>query len=232
MTTYTSVINAHLHDESSATWQPLLMLAGLYDQNEEPAKAYERAQRAARFAPEHPEILVALSYLSGKLHLPREEQLGWPRRLLAGSRDDGFKEQARALLLQVAADEDDASLVLEALAGQAKGVSDQQAILMRAAAYGSLGQDERQFEELDGAVRRYPAEAKIRLALADLQKQRGQVPEALAMLAGGLDQPEPPADLYQQLGLLLAQQGRPADAANALEIAARLSAGDRPLVPA
>ena len=55
-------------------------------------------------------------------------------------------------------------------------------------------------------------------------ESQGLGQQALALLAGGLDQPDQPAALYQRLGLALAKHGRLEDAAKALEIAARLNA--------
>ncbi|HLY64731.1 MAG TPA: glycosyltransferase [Chloroflexota bacterium] len=227
-----AVVKLHLHDASTATWQPLLMLAGLYDQTERPAQGYERAQRAIALAPEHPEILIALAYLAEKLDKSREERLGWLRNLLTGARDDGFKAQGRALLLQLAASDNDPLLMIEALSGETKGITKQQAILMQAAAHGQLGDRQAQLEALSAGCESYPSNANIRLALAALQQELEMADLALNTLAAGLDQPDSPAELYRQLALLLASQGRAADAANAFELATRIASGERALVTA
>jgi tetratricopeptide (TPR) repeat protein len=127
-----TVVKPHLHDQATSTWQPLLMLSGLYDQVGRPDEGYRRARQAIALAPQHPEILLALGYLARRTGQPVQEQVRWLRQLLQGERDEGFKAQGRRLLLDIAAELDDPQIALEALAGELVGVTEEQRALMEA----------------------------------------------------------------------------------------------------
>jgi tetratricopeptide (TPR) repeat protein len=222
-----SVIHQHLHDVSKSTWQPLLMLSGLYDQTDDTARAYECARKALEFAPEHPEVLLAAGYLAAKeAHL--EEGITLLRRLLAGQRDDGFKVQARGVLLQLGQKTDQPEVVLEALSGDAAGINAEQAIVLRADAHGRLGNLQARYDELQAGLNAYPAGDEVRFALADLLAENGYDAEAVNLLGAMLDRDTCPPDVYRRLGPLLAKLGRMEDAANALQMYAQLvAAADR-----
>ncbi len=217
------MIKAHLHDHLASTWHPLLMLSGLYDQTGRPELGYECASKAIDYAPNHPEILLALAYLGGKVNRPREERLSWLRRLLDGDRDFGFKAQARRLVLDMATTDNDPALALEAFSGEIAGVTEEQAIIVQAAAYERVGRPQEQYELLEKASKDRPQSVRVRLALADFLERHGYPTEALTALAQGLEQADAPAELYTRLAGLLAKCGRMDDAANALEIASKLT---------
>ncbi len=216
------VIKAHLHDVSRSTWHPLLMLSGLYDQTGQIEKGYACATRAAEFNPDHPEILLAAGYLAAKLNR-YEESLAWLSRLFEGERDDGFKAQGRYVLLSLANVRGDPALALRALSGDVAGMSEEQRLLRRAETHARLGDIQAQYEDLHSGVEKLPGSSALRLALADFLIQYGYESEALNVLGAGLDEPDPPAELYQRLGTLLAKQGRLDDAANALRIYGELA---------
>lgn len=96
-------------------------------------------------------------------------------------------------------------------------------VLDRAQAFERAGEIQAQYDTLDAACRRFPAHDGIRLALANLLEDQGFPGEAIVILGDGLDQPSPPAALYLRLARILEQQGQTADAANAREMAARIS---------
>ncbi|HLG73298.1 MAG TPA: glycosyltransferase [Chloroflexota bacterium] len=219
-----SVIHPHLHDVGRSTWHPLLMLSGLYDQLGDAARGYDCAKRAADYAPEHPEILLACGYLAARLSR-WEESLAWLRKLLSGHRDDGFKAQGRAVLLQVGQQMGQPEIELEALEGEAASVSGEQRCLMRAAAYAKLGDQQAQFEELQAGCIAYPESYDIRYRLADVLAENGYETEAISVLAAALDDAEAPAESYRRLTLLLAKAGRMEDATNAAALYARLVEG-------
>ena len=80
------------------------------------------------------------------------------------------------------------------------------------------------YDMLSEACTDIPADAAIRLALADLLEGQNLAQEAARVLAAGLDYPPAPAQLYQRLAMILARQGKLEDAANALELASRAAA--------
>ncbi|HVA24764.1 MAG TPA: glycosyltransferase [Chloroflexota bacterium] len=226
------VVRPHIHDISKSTWQPLLMLSGLYDQTGETEQAYDCAQRAAEFAPDHPEVLLAAGYLAGKL-AHYEESTGWLRRLLDARRDEGFKQQGRRVLLDMAQQIGNPALALEALAGDVQGLEPEARVLRRAQAHADQANAQAQYDELRAGCESFPADATVRLALVDFLTEHSYEQDALNVLGGALDQPNVPAVIYRRLSLLLAKVGRFDDAANALQLFAELagsaaSAAERP----
>lgn len=219
-----SVINPHLHDVSKSTWQPLLMLSGLYDQIGETEQAYACAQKAAGFAADHPEILLAAGYLADKLGL-YDESADWLHRLLEGARDEGFKAQGRRVLLHVGQVSGQPELQLEALAGEIRDMPEPEFIRHKAEALAQSGEVQAAFDMLQDGFNRFPDNWPVRFALADFLAGHGYDNEALNVLGSGLDLPDAPAELYRRLSLLLSKAGRLEDAANALELYAQASAG-------
>lgn len=215
-----SVIHPHLHDVSKSTWQPLLMLSGLYEQLGDLNKAHESAARALEYAPENPEILLACGYQAAKLGA-LEESLALLRKLLSGKRDDGYKAQARSVLLQVAQAQGDASLELEALGGDIQGLTEEGRVLRRAAVQAQLGNPQAQYDELHAGRAAHPQDYAIKFALADFLAEHDYEAEALNMLGAALDDPDAPAELYKRLSLLLSKAGRTEDAANAVQLYAQ-----------
>ncbi len=215
-----AVVKPHLHDVSRSTWHPLLMLSGLYDQTGRIEQAYACAQRAAEFAPDHPEIMLAAGYLAEKLGR-YDESVAWLNRLLGGQRDDGFKAQGRYVLLTIADRREDPALAVQALSGDVASLSEEQRIVRGAEAHGRLGDLQAQYDGLAAGCQKLPGSGAIRLALADFLVERGYETDALTVLGAGLDQPDPPTELYQRLSVVLAKLGRLDDAANALELATR-----------
>ncbi|HEX6512540.1 MAG TPA: glycosyltransferase, partial [Chloroflexota bacterium] len=207
-----SVVKNHLHDKAKSTWHPLLILTGLYDQTGQPEQAYACARRAHDFAPDHPEILLALGYLADKLGR-RAESLTWLRQQLNGQRDEGFKPQARRLLLHIAEREKDPVLALEALEGEVQDISQADRVLRRAEAHAARGNVQAQYDELDAGCKLVPANATIRLALADFLAENRYDDEAIKVLGAGLDQPDAPPVLYSRLAQLLVTTGQLEDAA-------------------
>ena len=102
-------------------------------------------------------------------------------------------------------------------------MSEEQRLLRRAETHARLGDIQAQYEDLHSGVEKLPGSSALRLALADFLIQYGYESEALNVLGAGLDEPDPPAELYQRLGTLLAKQGRLDDAANALRIYGELA---------
>ncbi|HEX6512852.1 MAG TPA: glycosyltransferase, partial [Chloroflexota bacterium] len=213
-----SLIHGNAHDRSTSTWRPLLMLAGIRTEMGELAGAYEAARQALDFAPTRPEILMLLGHIckqQGRL----QDATDWARRLLAGDRDDGFKPQARRLLLNVANELDNAALAIEALSGEVENLSEPGALYLQARAHAMLGDRQREYELLDEGCRRFPADPDLRLGLAEALDTAGYAQQAIAILGAGVDYPPVPAVLYQRLAVLLARQGQLEDAATALQLA-------------
>jgi tetratricopeptide (TPR) repeat protein len=217
-----TVINPHLHDVSKSTWQPLLMLSGLYDQTNQVERAHECAVKAAEFAPDHPEVLLAAGYLAAKNGLVGES-LEWLRKLLAGKRDEGFKPQGRQVLLQLGQNVGDPQLVLEALAGEVAGTPAEDCVLLRAAAHARLADARAQLDALRAGLSAHPGSYPIRFALAELLEELGRDRDAVNLLGEALDELDVPAECYKRLSLLLAKLGRVEDAHNALQIYAQLA---------
>jgi tetratricopeptide (TPR) repeat protein len=226
-----SIIKLHLHDVSKSTWQPLLMLGGLYDQTGDVAKAYECAQKALEFAPKHPEVLLASGYLAAKLS-HTDESLSSIGKLLKGDRDDGFKAQGRSVLLQLGRNLDRPDLELEALSGEIAGIRPEGRVPRRAAAHSRLGNTQAQYDELHAGCAEFPRDLEIRFALTDFLADQGYDAEAVTVLGAALDDPDAPADVYRRLGQLLAKIGRLEDATNAIQMYTQLAGpADREQVP-
>ncbi len=214
----TSVVNPNVHDRSTATWRPLLMLACVQVELEEYEAAYEHGQRALQFAPTRPETLFILAHIARQLGLI-DESLAWARRLLAGPRDEGYCAKARQLLLGIANERNDGALALEALAGAIEGLPEQEAIVVKARAHARLGDWQTQYITLDDGCRRFPTDPTIRIELSECLERQGAHSQALVVLAGGLEDPAAPAALYERMAAVLGRLGRLNDAANALAIA-------------
>jgi tetratricopeptide (TPR) repeat protein len=211
-------------DPSSSTWRPLGALAHLHMELDKPEEAYEFAKKAYEFAPTRPNILYALSFISARLKR-LEESVKWARELIEGKLDEGFKAQGRRILFNVGIGTSQPILVVEALAGPVEGVSEEESVLFQARALKELGEEQGQYDALEAGCKRFPDHSGIRLALAEFLDAHGYLPEAAAILSAGLDQPQPPAELYQRLAIVLTKQGRLEDAAKALELSAH--AADR-----
>jgi glycosyltransferase involved in cell wall biosynthesis/Tfp pilus assembly protein PilF len=214
----TAAINTNNHDRGSSTWRPELHMACVCTELADYAAAYEHARKALDFAPTRPEALFVLAHVSHMLG-NRQEALHWARQLLAGSRDDGYKAQTRALLLRLANEADDGALALEALDGPVDKLPEVEALVVRSRAYALLGDLQRQYETLDAGCRQFPEYLPVRLELAELLESQGYAAEATNVLGAALDLPDASAELYQRLGKLLARQGRLEDASNALKLA-------------
>jgi tetratricopeptide (TPR) repeat protein len=214
-----SLIKYNLTDASTRTWRPLAMLAFVEADLEHYAEAYSLASEALSGAPANPEILFLLAHLSAKLDQPPQATLDWIRRLVNGKRDDGYKMQARRLMLDLAWARKDSELMLEALDGEVSGLSEEERIILIAERHAQLNHVDQQHQVLQEGCARFPANAQIRTTLSALLDGAGQADEALRVLGEGLDQPDPPASLYQRLAVLLARQNRLDDAANALRLA-------------
>ena len=206
-----------------STWRPRLALAQLHASAGRNAEALPIAREARQLAPEEPEVLFTTALLAHRAG-HGEESIEVARTLLAGDRDEGWKAQARRLLFDIGDAAGNPDLLLESLAGgDVAGVNPADGALVAATAHALKHDQQAQYDTLDEACRSFPADARIRLALAKLLDDEGHADQAVVVLAGGLDQPGQPAELYQRLGLLLAKQGRLDDAARALEMATRLS---------
>ncbi|MFI5269432.1 MAG: tetratricopeptide repeat protein, partial [Chloroflexota bacterium] len=206
---------------SKSTWQPLLMLSGLYDQTGQVERAYQSVGKALEFAPDNPEVLLAAGYLAAKLNRI-DDSLQRLRKLLTGKRDDGFKAQGRSVLLQLGQHSGQPAMVLEALSGEVAGTSSEECVVLRAAAQGQLGEAQAQYDTLEAGCASHPKDYAIRFALADFLGERGYDNEALNTLGAALDNPEAPAETYKRLSLLLAKLGRAEDANNAVQLYAQL----------
>jgi glycosyltransferase involved in cell wall biosynthesis len=159
-------------DPSLSTWRPLGALANLYMEVGNPTEAYACAQRAYQLAPEQPNVLYALAFISahvGKL----DEALSWARRLLAGQMDAGFKAQARRIMFNIGRGTNQPELLCEAMSGPIEGVSEEEVARVRdqvARAYRSeRGQD----SEPPGVEGSSPSAQKDERTEAAPPKRRG-----------------------------------------------------------
>ena len=216
----TSVQAGFETDPSYSTWRPLNALAELHAELGNIGAAYEYAERAAGYPPDRPNVLYALAYLSAARQ-DYQNCVRWSRRLLAAQPDNVYKPQARRLLLNMGSATTDADLVLEATTGDVLGVPEPERLLLRANAHLAAGNPHDGRETLGAAVRKFPTDFPLRLALTEVLDAAGDHQNALRVLAEGLDQPNPPAKLYIRLARMLAAQGRLDDAANALSLASR-----------
>ena len=204
-------------DPSSSTWRPLAALAQMHLESGELEQAYDYAKQAQAHGPELPNILFALTLSSARLKR-YDEAVGYARKLLELDVNEGYKRQARRLMLNIGEGTGDYRLAAEAFSGALEGISDIEAVLRHANAYAQLGEPQRQYEVLDAGCKQFPGESCIRLALAEVLEAQGYPAEALSVVGAGLDQPDPPPALYTNLARLLTMQGRYEDAANALRV--------------
>jgi tetratricopeptide (TPR) repeat protein len=211
-------------DPSSSTWRPLAALAQMALDRGAPQTAYDYAAQAREHAPDLPNLLYAQA-LSAAALKRYEECAACARRMLELDVNDGYKRQARRLLYNIGRGTGDPRMTLEAFGGDIEGIAAAEAALARAEAHGQLGELQQQYDTLDAACREQPANGDIRLALGRFLEANGHLPEAAAVLAAGLDQPDPPPALYSALAIVLTKQGRFEDAANALSIQQSLIAG-------
>ncbi|MFI5270318.1 MAG: tetratricopeptide repeat protein, partial [Chloroflexota bacterium] len=192
-------IRQHIEgDPSSSTWRPLAALAQLHLESGEAAKAYQFALQAHEYAPELPNLLYALM-LSGGTLKRYEESIGYARKLLSLDVNDGYKRQARRLMLNIGRGTGDQRLVLEAFSGPLEGIGESEVVLIRAEAHAQMGEIQDQYDVLAAGCRDFPSEVSIRLALADVLDAQDCMAEAASVLGAGLDQPNPPAALYARL---------------------------------
>ncbi len=206
-------------DPSSSTWRPLGALTHIYVETGRLAEAYATAKRAYELAPTRPNILYALAFVCGRMG-HTDEAARWARELIAGELDEGFKSQARRILVNIGRGTGNAGLVLEAFSGPIHGLTEEEAVAIRAEAHAQAGNLQAQYDTLDAGCRQFPSNSSIRLALAAVLESQGYVQPAINVLSAGLDQPAPSSELYQRLGVLLAKAGRLEDAANAFTLAA------------
>ena len=217
-----SLRDQNAHDRSTSTWRPLVMLASIQVEQGDFAKAYAAATRALEFAPSRPDATYLGAYAAYRLG-DFDTALHLTRQALANPRDDGYKPKLRRLLLNLANDQDNARLALDALEGEVDGLSESGAAFLRARAYGLLGDIQQQHDLLVESCASFPSDADIRLALADLLEARASYSEAGAVLLGALEHEPVPPRIYQRLAAVLARQGLLDDAANALELATHSS---------
>ncbi|HEX6512849.1 MAG TPA: glycosyltransferase [Chloroflexota bacterium] len=208
-------------DPTSATWRPLAALAQFHLDMGETDRAYQFALQAYEHGPEMPNIIFALAFISVRQQ-HYEEGLRWARVLLAGDAEV-YKAKARRLLFNLGNGLDDPNLLLEACSGEVEGIASTEVVLAVAGVHGRLGNVQGRYDALDAGCRAHPADSRIRLELAELLEAQGFASEALQTLGQGLDQPEPPPELYKRLALLLAKQGQLEDAAKAAAVFERLT---------
>jgi tetratricopeptide (TPR) repeat protein len=154
-------------DPSLATWQPALALSKIYAELNQADKAYEWASDAAALMPERPDIVLGWAQTAASCGHP-DEAISAARSLIGGDADAAYQAQARRLLLDIGDQTNNVALILEALSGEAAGVSEPDAALIRAVAYERLGDLQAQRETLDTASQRFPDDARILLAFARL----------------------------------------------------------------
>ncbi|HLQ32134.1 MAG TPA: glycosyltransferase [Chloroflexota bacterium] len=210
-------------DPSSCTWRPLSALAQFYMESGELELAYERAQQAHAYGPTLPNILYALALVTARLKR-YDESVEWARKLLSVEAYEGYKMQARRMLLNIGQGTGNHQLALEAFSGAIEGIGETEALLIQAGAHAALGNFQAQYEILDAGCQRLPEDTSIRLALAKLLDEQGHTAKAMEVLGAGLDQPDPPPVLYADLAKVLTKLGRFDDAANAMHVHETLSA--------
>lgn len=218
-------IRMHIEgDPSSYTWRPLAALAQIYLDAGDAAQAYKYAQQAMVHGPDLPNLLFAMALTTAKLRR-FEESARHARRMIELDVNEGYKRQARRLLLNIGQGTDDPRLVVEAFSGPIEGIEDHEGVLIRANAYAEMGDRQSQYDTLDAGCKEHPNHWAIRVALVELLDEQDFTAEAGNILAAGLDLPNPPPGLYAKLALLLSKQGRYEDAANALRIEEALVSG-------
>jgi len=206
-------------DPSTASWRPLEALAQLYSQTGRHEQAYEMARRAADVEGRPPSILHALAYLCASLG-KHEEGIDWARRVVAGERDEGTRASARRIIYNIGLITNRPSLIVEACSGEVKDMSEQEAMWSLAKGCSDLGDWRKQQEVLTAGCAKFPHDHEMRMVLAELLDRQGRALDAANTLAGAIDQPGVPPQLYQRLAVQLTKLGRPGDAANALKMAA------------
>ena len=204
-------------DPTSSTWRPLSALAQMRLEAGDAAAAYALAKQAQAHEPRLPNLLLALAITSSKI-AAHQESIAWARQILGLEDHEHYKKQARRLMLNIGQESGDYALIAEALAGEAEGIPGIDTVLMRAEALARLGDIQAQYDELSAGCQRFPDDVRVRLAAAELLETQGFTAQALEVLGGGLDQPQPSPELYQRLAVLLAKAGRLEDAANALAL--------------
>ncbi|MHB8620886.1 MAG: glycosyltransferase [Chloroflexota bacterium] len=210
-------------DPGASTWRPLIALAQIHVDLGHLDQAYALASKALEYGPDRPSVLFPLAFIAGRRGA-LDDCIRWSRSVLRGERDEGYKAQARRLLLNIAAQRDDPAMTLEATTGEVSGIAPEDAALRRARAHARLGNLQSRYDELDAACRDHPENEDIRLELSQTLEDQGFVSQALNVLAAGVDQPNASPMLYRRLAMILAKQGKLEDAANALTVAEKLRA--------
>jgi tetratricopeptide (TPR) repeat protein len=165
-----SMVKRAGHERSTSTWRPLTMLAHIFAERGDHARASEYAKQALQAAPHRPEILFLAAQAALKLGL-QIESLQLARELIAGERDDGYKRQARWLLLEMGNALDSDELIFEALSGDVGRTTEADRLLLLALAHSRFGRPDAQLQVLQEAAAKFPEDARVSLALARLSAE-------------------------------------------------------------